>query len=86
MSALQERVLFEQLKEAFIIIQKSKQINKEMASWERRVAEMNEDEIEQSCMRVTRNISLFVENEKRKGRTLNDKQISNKVKEELNNL
>jgi hypothetical protein len=81
-----ETVLYDQLKEAFIIIHKSQQINREMASWEKRIMIMNDDEIEQTCRNITNRISSFINNEKIARREVSAQQIKTKIREELNNL
>ena len=86
MISFQERHLKIYLIDTFIAVHKSKELNKEMDTWERSILMVKEDKIEEVCEKIAKNVTLFIESEKKKGKTLTNTQIVNKIKEELNNL
>lgn len=79
-----ERVLFEQLRDNFIAVHKSQEINKEMGTLDRAILKVSEDKIEEVCKRIARNVTQYIEDEKGRGRNPTTTQIVNKIKEELN--
>lgn len=80
-----ERVLYEQLRDNFIAVHKSREINKEMGTLDRDILRISEDRIEAVCKTIARNVTRFIEDEKRKGRNPTTPQIVKKIREELNN-
>lgn len=86
MSAQIERVLFEQLRDNFIAVHKAKEMNKEMGTWDKNIVNVNENEIESVCRKIARNITRFIEDEKRIGKDPTTQQIKNQMAKELNNL
>ena len=80
-----ERILYEQLRDSFIVVHKSREINKEMGTLDRDILRVSEDKIETVCKTIARDVTRFIEDEKRKGRNPTTTQIVNKIKEGLNN-
>jgi len=86
MTALQEKVLYEGLKDTFIAVHKSHEMNKELGTWERNIMKVKEESIDSVCKQIARKVSEFIKIEEQEGRNTSQNQIKNKIKEELNNL
>ena len=86
MTALQEKVLYEGLKDTFVAVHKSHEMNKELGTWERNIMKVSEDNIDSTCRQIARDVSAFIEREKQRGKNPSQTQIKNKIKEALNNL
>jgi len=86
MTSLRERVLYEWLKDQFIAIHKSQEINKEIGTWEKDIMNVNKNELDEVCKRIAKETDTFVEEEKSRGINPTSIQIMNKMKEALNRL
>lgn len=86
MTGLRQKVLFEQLKEAFITIQKSKTINKELGDWEERVQNMNDEETNKACWKMTKNIDKFIKEKEGRGKKVSSQEKKAKIIKELRSL
>jgi len=86
MTSLREKVLYEWLKDQFIAIHKSQEINKEMGTWEKNVMNISKNELDSVCKRIARETDAFVEMEKSRGNNPTETQIINKMKEALRGL
>jgi len=86
MNSLREKVLYEWLKDQFVAIHKSQEINKQIGTWEKEVMNVNRNEIDSVCKRIAKETDTFVEREKREGNNPTNAQIINKMKEALREL
>ena len=86
MTSFKERILYEQLKDTFIAVHKSQEMNKEMGIWDKNIMRVNENEIDTVCQKIAKNITEFIERKKRGGKELSTHQIKKKIAEELNTL
>jgi len=86
MTSFVENHLKKYLKDVFIAVHKSKELNQELGTWERNILRINEDKIEEACDKIARNVTVFIDDEKSRGRNPTNPQIMKKIKEELNSL